>query len=627
MNRTFDSIRMVEAEGDAICMKSKTNDIYDLLNRAVVNNSIKLTDSLFRQEDRERLNDHERTMFDLLRNISSIGIRVSNSSVEFYSRFVMSDGGRSFSIEDISDADFEKLTKLEFDKIPLILRVMIADILWVQKRDFQAAKVAATGYWDLFKIRYGDDYKSGSFDMICRALCISVQTKQSTIYDEICSWLDELLKSEAIYKDVFYSLRIMDLFASQKSFDVSPFLDVLEEMIRRNYDNVSKIEQVYNFKSKCLYKLKRNEDARKNNLLLSDYYLDWAEKLLKRDAQDVMRVGYFYQKGINLYRNNGEAQKAEIAHKRLVEIQKDIPKTMMSHTIELNIEEIVKTIRKNMDGLSFEESIIRLTQMIVFDKKDEIKKRMIEEYKNYPLSHLFKKNLINDYGQTVLVLPSLDLSNPEGDLRLLELHMQQSLLEKQKITGDIVVKNALVILREKFTIEKSMLKFLVKDNPIIPEGRDHIFLSGLCMFLKGEYFEAMHLLAPQTENLFRNIAREVGGLTVTLERDGSSMEKVLSSIFSLPELLDSYDNDILFIFKGLLNEQAGANIRNEIAHGIISENACSSGACLFFGVAIIKLLSLTSLECYRIKKESEMLRQFEMPSRDALKIIQNESIN
>lgn len=83
----------------------------------------------------------------------------------------------------------------------------------------------------------------------------------------------------------------------------------------------------------------------------------------------------------------------------------------------------------------------------------------------------------------------------------------------------------------------------------------------------------MHIFSPQVENLFRNIAKEVGGLTVTLENDGSSMEKLLSSIFNLPELLDCYDNDIIFTFKDLLNEKAGANIRNEVAHEIISEAA------------------------------------------------------
>ncbi|MFQ8902074.1 MAG: DUF4209 domain-containing protein [Lachnospira eligens] len=142
------------------------------------------------------------------------------------------------------------------------------------------------------------------------------------------------------------------------------------------------------------------------------------------------------------------------------------------------------------------------------------------------------------------------------------------------------MKNALAILKDTYVVNNSMLDFLVKDNPIIPEGRKRThFQSALRMFLNGEFYEAMHILAPQVEKLFRNIAKEVGGLTVTLKADGSSMEKVLSSILSLPELLDCYDNDILFTFRGLLNEQAGANIRNEIAHGIISEYACSTGVC------------------------------------------------
>lgn len=65
-------------------------------------------------------------------------------------------------------------------------------------------------------------------------------------------------------------------------------------------------------------------------------------------------------------------------------------------------------------------------------------------------------------------------------------------------------------------------------------------------------------------------AKTAGALTVIFENDGTSKQKTLTSIFDLPELLDCYDNDIIFLFKGLLNEQAGANIRNEIAHGIMT---------------------------------------------------------
>ena len=596
-------------------------NIYELLNRIIVNKRYSLSPNLFIEADRTELSEEERSIFDLLKNIVSLGTKIHNDGIEFHPMFVMADGSRTFSIEDISEDDYLILHSLKLEKMPLILRALIADILWTNKKEFNAAKIAANAYWELFTFWYRDDDNVGTLDIIRRAVCISAQTKQTLLFEKIQGWFVDFLEEKAANSDGFFALRVMELFFGQKNFDVSIFLPVLDDLIDGNSDNIAKVEQAYKLKTECLFKLKRKEDAIKNNNLLADYYLEFAEKIFKKDIQGALRAVNFYQKGIMLYRNNGESDKADAAHKRLVEIQKEIPKIMVPFSVELDIKGVIDNLKANMEGLSFEECVIRLTQMFVFEKQEDIKKRVIEEFKDNPISHLFGKSLINAQGQTVLALHPLDIHDPEKDPKLMELHMYQNALEKQKVAGDIWVKNALIIIRDKFVIDKSMVEFLVKDNPIIPDGRERIFQSGLYMFLNGDYYEALHILAPQVENLFRNIAREVGGLTVTLEKDGSSMEKVLSSILSLPELVDCYDNDILFTFRGLLNEQAGANIRNEIAHGIISEYACSTGVCLYFGVAVIKLLSLTSASCYQILKNSEKLKHFEMPRKDALKVI------
>lgn len=596
-------------------------NIYELLNRIIVNKRYSLSPNLFIEADRTELSEEEKSIFDLLKNIVSLGTKIHNDGIEFHPMFVMADGSRTFSIEDISEDDYLILHSLKLEKMPLILRALIADILWTNKKEFNAAKIAANAYWELFTFWYRDDDNVGTIDIIRRAVCISAQTKQTLLFEKIQGWFVDFLEKKAANNDGFFALRVMELFFGQKNFDVSIFLPVLDDLIDGNSDNIAKVEQAYKLKTECLFKLKRKEDAIKNNNLLADYYLEFAEKIFKKDIQGALRAVNFYQKGIMLYRNNGESDKADAAHKRLVEIQKEIPKIMVPFSVELDIKGVIDNLKANMEGLSFEECVIRLIQMFVFEKQEDIKKRVIEEFKDNPISHLFGKSLINAQGQTVLALHPLDIHDPEKDPKLMELHMYQNALEKQKVAGDIWVKNALIIIRDKFVIDKSMVEFLVKDNPIIPDGRERIFQSGLYMFLNGDYYEALHILAPQVENLFRNIAREVGGLTVTLEKDGSSMEKVLSSILSLPELVDCYDNDILFTFRGLLNEQAGANIRNEIAHGIISEYACSTGVCLYFGVAVIKLLSLTSASCYQILKNSEKLKHFEMPRKDALKVI------
>lgn len=597
--------------------------IYDLLNRIIKNKQYELKSSLFCSEDREQLCEEEQDLFDLLKRISSIKIDAYNSEVKFCPMFVWPDGRHTFSVEDISEENFTRIMQLEYDKVPLTLRALISDIVWNQKKDFNAAKVAANAYWELFKLWYDEEDNIGALDMIRRAVCISHQTKQSALYEEICCWFSSFLNSEnLINKDIFLTLRIMELFMEQKNFDVSIIVPVLDKILVEHHGNFSVMEQTYKIKTICMTKLKEKKAAVENDLALADYYIWYAEKTVKANIQELLRAIEFYRKGIKLYRNNGEPQKAENAHRRLVEIQKNITGNMEVFSTKWDITGVVQCIRTNMEGLTFEESIVRLTQICSFDSQEKIKKRVVEECRKYPIPHICEEKTINKQGQTILVLPPLNIHNVEEDLELLELHMHRNALEKQNFVGDVWISNALEILREKFTISNTMLDFLIKENPIVPEGRECIIRNGIGMFLNGEYYEAMHILAPQIENIFRNIAREVGGLTVTLEDDGSSMEKVLSSIFSLPELLDCYDNDILFTFKGLLNEQAGANIRNEVAHGIIDEKKCSSGACLFFGVALIKLLLFTSTECHQIINNSKKLKHFEMPNQKLFKEVQ-----
>ena len=595
-------------------------DIYEILNK-IITNKPPLSDYLFAQVNRDILDESDKILFDLLKNISSLKINIHNSGIEFYPMLKTSDGQKSFSIEDITDDHYKILKNMDFYKIPLILRALVTDILWTQNKEFKAAQIAAEAYWDLFQLLYKTrDRYFYAPNMIKRAVCISTQINKTDLYSRICKWLNDFLQQN-VANNEFFTMEIMKLFLEQKSYDASSFIPVLDSIISLNQDNISKVEQAYEMKTKCLHKLKKKEDAINNDLSLAKYYIDYAEKIVQKDMTGVINAENFFKKAISIYRNKGKQEQAEKTHKRLVEIQKEIPRTMATFSIELDIKGVINNIKTNMDGLSFEESVLRLTQMIVFDKREEIKNRVIEEYKNFPLSHMFNSKIINDQGQTILTLPPLDIQNPEKDQKLLELHMHHYLSRKQQMLGNIWIKNILLLMKDRFVIDNSMVEFLIKDNPIIPEGRQRIFQSAIGMFLRGDFYEAIHILAPQTENLFRNIAKEIGGLTVTLDNDGSSMEKVLGSIFNLPEMLDCYDNDILFIFKGLLNEQAGANIRNKVAHGIIDEATCSSGECLYFGAAIIKLLTYTSLPCRNIFNGSKRLKKFEKPQKDLLKVI------
>ena len=596
-------------------------DIYELLQEIIVVKKYRISPNEFSEIEKNKLeSEADKKIFDLLKNVSSLGAKITTKSISYHP-FMVLEGKRTFSLEDMSEDDYDILKALKFEALPLNLRARVTDLLWTQKKDYRVALVAAQSYLELFMLWYSEEEWIGTLDMIKRAICISAQIGNTKIYEKACNIIYKEVLRLSGEDDGFLSLRLLDILLEQGYGNMEQLLTVADEIIEKHSKDVTKVEQAYEIKALCLNKLKRKTKVKETNIALAEYFIEFAESIIGENLQGAMRAETFFQKAISILRNNGEPNRAEQVVRRLVEVQKEIPKQMVTITTEFDVTGINRNIDLNMEGLTFEESIIRLTQMITFPTKKEIKEKLFREYSEHPLAHFFGKNLVNSTGQTLFALKPLNFENPEEDEMLLNMHLHQKMLEEQKTIGDIWLKYTFRYLNKKFPFTMEDLDFLINENPIIPEGRERIFRSAIYMALKGQYYEALHILAPQVENLFRNIAREVGGLTITLENDGSSKEKVLSSIFDLPELLDCYDNDILFVFAGLLNEQAGANIRNEVAHGILGEGMASSGVCLYFIGAVIKLLSFTSLSCYEIYKKNTKLHSFIEPEEDALKII------
>lgn len=253
-------------------------NIYEVLNKVIVNKRYELSSRLFDDKYRDELIKKDVILFDLLKNISSIGTEIHNSGIKFHPMFTMADGRRTFSVEDITEEDFSMLEAMDLNRVPLVLRALISDILWSQGKVYCAAKLAAEAYWDLFILWFADDDNIGTIDMIRRAVCISIQIKHESLFSDICTWVNDFISQKAVIIDGFFSLRVMELFAEQKRYDVSAFPDVLDKMISSDNDNVLKVEQAYELKVYCYNKLKKSEEAKNTNIALADYYVRFAEQ-------------------------------------------------------------------------------------------------------------------------------------------------------------------------------------------------------------------------------------------------------------------------------------------------------------------------------------------------------------
>lgn len=442
-------------------------DIYELINESYVVRKNKSL-HLYENEKKEKLDTNtDKKLFDLIKNISSLVPEVAENSIKFHPRFCH-EKENAFAIEDLTEEDYVNLATIDLEKLPLTLKARIAEILWTQKKNYHAACTAAKAYLDMFNMSFSDEEWYDTLYLIKRAIFIAAQIRIQELKRKCCQIVYEHVIRINGNDKKFLSLYLIEILLEQKYGDMDVLLNIIEKIICCNNNNVYIVERAYELK-KDLFAIKKDKiSIKRTNIDLAVYLEMYAEKGINENIQGIFRAEKFLKKAIMIYRDNGDPKEGERIHKRLVEIQKEIPKLMIPicNNKKIDMSRINANVVLNMEGLSFAECVIRLTQMIAFHKKDDMKNQLINEYKTRSLDNLFGENTINSSGQIILTLPPLQWEDIEKDSPLLDKHIFKRMLLIQNAVGNIELKYAFFLIRKLHDFQLEDLDFLVKDNPI-----------------------------------------------------------------------------------------------------------------------------------------------------------------
>ena len=80
--------------------------------------------------------DLDKAIFKLFSKISKIGFRFNEGKIIYNPLLEYKDGSRSFSVDDLTDEDFDLLRHLNFNRLSNNVKAFIADLLWIQKKDY-----------------------------------------------------------------------------------------------------------------------------------------------------------------------------------------------------------------------------------------------------------------------------------------------------------------------------------------------------------------------------------------------------------------------------------------------------------------------------------------------------------
>lgn len=152
------------------------------------------------------------------------------------------------------------------------------------------------------------------------------------------------------------------------------------------------------------------------------------------------------------------------------------------------------------------------------------------------------------------------------------------------------------MIREGFTT-KHAIDFIRK-SPIFEENRLSLVERGIDAHLRGDYVQAVHVLLPQIEHAIRTLGYLHGKPSNKAHRTGRGVMqfKNLNDLLPKEEWLVSgeHGENLRMYLLATLAHPKGANIRNDVAHGLWPERAFHRGIServfhVLFAVALIRL--------------------------------------
>lgn len=240
----------------------------------------------------------------------------------------------------------------------------------------------------------------------------------------------------------------------------------------------------------------------------------------------------------------------------------------VEHTHEIPADE-VKRFLDSIVGDTVEETFTRIALQFM-TQQEAAEKGLAETKKVAPLSAVFSKTLME--GDRVIAhIGSLD-DDPMGHLI-------------NHVATDLGFRApwlhwALDHARGTHDVDASDIVAWTNRTGLFGDGR--LLHEGIAAWLSGDHVKAFHVLVPQIERAFREILRFCG-CTVTKAHPQMPQARVVATMGELlfnqeaAEALGPHGRDLVLHFRALFTDPRGMNLRNNIAHGLISIDRLDTG--------------------------------------------------
>lgn len=557
--------------------------------------------------EREQGNETLANALQLASAICSMAMNPSSPNYPFKAGAIYSDGEtiqRSAIPDDLTSEQLDFIAEVYTGITDPMIRARFADILWLcaSPRKINYAQAAIESYMQLpiDSETWHPDIKQ------CWERCIQL-AKQTNDLQKIQS-IESTLKTafEKNYPDsLFMNLWLGEMIGHHNLLR-DDWTRIAEELYGHgiNFLNLNNYQPARNYfdVAEKFFSAKQENDNWLNCLLLSaECFVLEGDSQVTNNIQGQMAANHSYENALQAYREVPKAKRNLYAvNEKITSVRDKIVET--GHNIldempvfklpSVDITDIVKaSIEHVSDKQDLSHALLYFTSFPAPIYKD-LRSQALESQQQYFLSSLFGSIHYSGDGRVTAKTPALGLdykTEEESEPVIFNKITQDFKLNMQFMVQGSIVPALHQILMD-FRVTKEYLVQLCELSPIVPKGREYLLASALWSGFEYDFRNSIHLLAPQVEHIVRICLKNNGVHTTTIDKDGIENENGLSTLLRDEQAEEILGEDLLFELRAVFTESIGANLRNDVAHGLLDDQSAGSQVSVYAWWMILRLV-------------------------------------
>ena len=579
------------ASKEDVCIR--VNGIFSELSNEEQLSLVEISSNLNKTSNCEIESELKKSLL-LLANICS-PILNSESRNDPFQPFMTWRNKRSFLPIDLTDEEILYLSSIVDEDLPPILKARIADILWIYStpKNKKHSEIVIENYISMNvcnEFFEHDIYVFGE-----RAAILAKQTRNSSLIEKIKLKLLNEINHPSTSWD-FHLLKIIEIFLKtelDKGLNHELAEKLLEKQKEFNHEQQFHIaEQYLELAAKLFKKAGNTKDSYKSLALLSQATENHGDY---RKNESAMVANSFYKLALQRYREipNSYRSTLQIAQK-LDTVQEKITQSGLLITDEL---QLISTEQMNISELQ-EQSITYVKDkqtafesLLYFSDVSSCNFKSIwkstEKNINNSISSLFGATSVSLDGRKISSIPPLDGNNRDEVIL-------KTAIKNFGIHIDVTVNGcilpALEQIQQEHLFPKEFLIQLCKYSSIVPEKREILVANALYQGFEWDFRSAIHLLAPQVENMVRQLLKQNGLVTTHTDPNGIENEMGLSSLVSIVGAREILGDDLWFKLQAVFTDSLSANLRNEVGHGLLDDDTSNSFYSVYAWWMVLRLV-------------------------------------